>query len=60
MMVLFVAAHESAVGTFETCQGGVMMSVVRGRPEVTGTRPTDAIDPNRKSRLRRRRSVRSR
>jgi len=23
------------------------MSVVRGRPEVTGTQPTDAIDPER-------------
>jgi hypothetical protein len=23
-----------------------MMSVVRGRREVTGTQPTDAIDPN--------------
>jgi hypothetical protein len=26
-------------GTFETCPGGLMMSVVRGRPEVTGTQP---------------------
>jgi hypothetical protein len=26
-----------------------MMSVVRGRPEVTGTQPTDAIDPIRTS-----------
>jgi hypothetical protein len=36
-------------GTFETCQGGLMMSVVRGRREVTGTQPTDAIAPKRKS-----------
>ena len=30
---------EFGVGTFETCQGGLMMSVVRGRPEVTGPQP---------------------
>ena len=39
----------TASGTFETCQGGLMVSVVRGRPEVTGTQPTDAIDPKRQS-----------
>jgi len=39
MMVLFVAAHESAVGTFETCRRTVTMSVYRGRAEVAGTRP---------------------
>jgi hypothetical protein len=33
------AVQESVVGTFETCRGGLMMSVVRGRPEVTGTQP---------------------
>jgi hypothetical protein len=31
--------QESACGTFETCQGGLMVSVVRGGPEVTGTQP---------------------
>ena len=33
----------------ETCQGGLTMSVVRGRPEATSTQPTDAIDPKQTS-----------
>jgi hypothetical protein len=32
-------AANSGFGTFETCPGGLMMSVVRGRPEVIGTQP---------------------
>jgi hypothetical protein len=36
MMVLFVAAQESAVGTFETCKLIPRMSADRGRPEVSG------------------------
>src|SRR6266851_7203466 len=30
----FVAAHESGLGTFETCRRTLRMSVYRGRPEV--------------------------
>ena len=37
----------SLFGTFETCQGGLMMSVQRGRPEVTGRRSNAGIDPSR-------------
>lgn len=36
---LLVRLQWSACGPFERCQGGLTMSVVRGRPEVTGTRP---------------------
>jgi hypothetical protein len=36
----------NTIGTFETCQGGLMMSVFRGRPEVTARSQTDAIDPS--------------
>jgi hypothetical protein len=32
----FAAMHESRSGTFETCRAGLMMSVVRGRPEMAG------------------------
>jgi hypothetical protein len=34
----FAAAHESVVGTFETCRRTLRMSVYRGRPEVIGAR----------------------
>ncbi len=37
--VLFAAAHESVVGTFETCRAALKLSVHRGRPEVIGARP---------------------
>jgi hypothetical protein len=36
MMVLFVAAHESAVGPKRTNWAGLIMSVDRGRPECAG------------------------
>jgi ABC-type uncharacterized transport system substrate-binding protein len=32
----FAAAHESVVGTFETCQPARKLSAYRGRPEVVG------------------------
>ncbi len=34
--VLFAAAHESVVGTFETCQPAVTMSASEVRPEAVG------------------------
>jgi hypothetical protein len=34
-----IAAHESAVGTFETCPSILRMSVHRRRPEVAVVRP---------------------
>ena len=34
----FAAVHESLVGTFETCPGGLRMSVAGGMPEVAGPR----------------------
>ena len=34
----FAAAHESVVGTFETCRPALRMSADRGRPEVIGAR----------------------
>jgi hypothetical protein len=37
MMVLFVAAHESAVGTKRTRRADLTMSVDGGRAEVGGT-----------------------
>jgi hypothetical protein len=35
----------SAFGTNRTSQGGLTISVYRGRPEVVGVRQNDAIDP---------------
>ena len=37
------------VGTFETCRLTLGMSANRGRPEVSGVRSSDAIDPRRSS-----------
>ena len=35
-----IAVHESPHGTFETCRGGLAMSVPRGRSEAAGRLPT--------------------
>ena len=32
-------------GTFPTCRGGLMTSVIRGRPEVAGRGQNGAFDP---------------
>jgi hypothetical protein len=38
----------SVVGTNRTSRAGLAMSAHAGRPEVTGSGQTDAIDPHRK------------
>ena len=47
--ILFVAVHESASGTFETCRPVVTKSAFKGSPEVADAGQTDANDPKRTS-----------